>query len=238
MRVPVAAPFLALTLPLLALLPPQAAVADEHASQLSTLTVMGEGTVEATPDLATISLGVTTQGESAAAAMAANTAALQAVMDRLVAAGIEARDIQTSNLSLNPNWTPSADGTQSVITGYIASNQVSVRVRDITKVGPVLDAVIADGANTLNGIAFGLQDDSALRDEARTEAVQDARARAQTLAGAAGVQLKRIVSISETGGFMPPQPMYRMEAAMAGDVPVSGGEVGVSASVTVVYEIE
>ncbi|MEY4981928.1 MAG: hypothetical protein RIR62_194 [Pseudomonadota bacterium] len=234
MRVPVAIPLLMLSM---ALFPVPPAWADSHAA-LSTLTVTGEGMAEATPDLATISMGVTTQGDSAAAAMAANTAALQAVMDRLVAAGIEARDIQTSNLSLNPNWTQSADGSQSVISGYIASNQVTVRVRDVAKVGPVLDAAVADGANTLNGISFGLQDDSALREEARTEAVADARARAQTLAGAAGVQLKRIVSIAEGGGFAPPQPMYRMEAAMAGDVPVAGGEVGVTASVTVIYEIE
>lgn len=206
---------------------------------MSTLTVTGQGQAEVAPDLATVSLGVTTQGSSAGAAMAANTAALSAVMDRLAASGIEARDIQTSNLSLNPDWLHSPDGsTAPRITGYTASNQVSVRVRDISRVGEVLDAVIADGANTLNGIAFGVQDDSALQDEARTEAVQDARSRAQTLAAAAGVQLKRIVSISESGGMSAPVPMYRMEAAMADAVPVAAGEVGIIAGVTVVYEIE
>lgn len=234
MRVPVVMPALAL---MLAFASPGAARAEDPAK--ASLTVTGQGMVDAVPDLATVSLGVTTQDASAAAAMAANSAALAAVMERLSAAGIEARDIQTSNLSLNPNWQHSPDGsTPPTITGYVASNQLTVRVRDIARLGAVLDAAISDGANTLNGIAFGMQDDAALLDEARTRAVQDARSRAQTLAGAAGVQLKRIVSITEGGGYAPPMPMYRMEAAMAPDVPVAQGEIGIGASVTVVYEIE
>jgi uncharacterized protein YggE len=234
MRIPVVLPALTMALAMAG----AAAQAEEHET-MSTLTVTGQGQVEAAPDLATVSLGVTTQGATAAQAMAANNAALSAVLERLAAAGIEARDVQTSNLSLNPNWQQPYDGSSPpVIDGYIASNQLAVRVRDIARTGEVLDAVIADGANTLNGITFGLQDDSALQDEARTEAVQDARARAQTLAAAAGVQLKRIVSISEQGGYAPPMPMYRMEAAASAPVPVAAGEVGVTAGVTVVYEVE
>lgn len=207
--------------------------------QTGTISVTGEGRAEAAPDLATVSLGVTTQGENAAAAMAANTSALNAVMQRLTDAGIEARDIQTSNLSLNPNWQATPDGTRSEIVGYIASNMVTVRVREMEKVGPVLDAVVADGANTLNGISFGFQDEKPLLDRARTDAVQDARARAQLLANAAGVTLGRVLSITEGGSYAPPMPMYRMEAAAdAGAVPVSGGEVALAASVTMVYEIE
>lgn len=236
MRVPVVMPAIALLLALpLGFAGP--ARAGDH--DRPSLTVTGQGMVEAVPDLATVSLGVTTQGDSAAAAMAANSAALSAVMDRLAASGIEARDIQTSNLSLSPNWVHGADGSEPPrIAGYVAANQVSVRVRDLARLGEVLDAAIADGANTLNGIAFGMQDDAALLDEARAAAVQDARARAQTLAGAAGVQLKRIVSITEAGGIAPPLPMYRMEATLASDVPVAQGEIGITASVTLVYEIE
>lgn len=234
MRVPVVTPAFVLMLSLASL---GAARADEPAKP--SLTVTGQGMVEAVPDLATVSLGVTTQDASAAAAMAANSSALSAVMERLSATGIEPRDIQTSNLSLNPNWQHSPDGSAPPrITGYVATNQVTVRVRDVARLGAVLDAAIGDGANTLNGITFGMQDDAALQDEARTRAVQDARSRAQVLAGAAGVQLKRIVSITEGGGYAPPMPMYRMEAAMAADVPVAQGEIGIGASVTVIYEIE
>ena len=216
---------------------PAVASADSHMTAPATITVTGEGIVAAVPDLATVSLGVTMQGDTAAAAMAAGNTALQAVLERLKAAGIEDRDLQTSNLSLNPNWQ-SGDGTTApVIVGYIASNILSVRVRDLDKLGAVLDAVVTDGANTLNGISFGLADPDPVLDEARGEAVADARGRAELLVGAAGVKLGRILSIAESGGMMPmPAPMFRMEAA-SDAVPVAGGEVGMSASVTITYEI-
>lgn len=203
----------------------------------ATITVTGEGTVTAVPDLATVSLGVTTQGETAAEAMAANTAALTAVLDRVKAAGVEDRDIQTSTLNLNPNWSNSDGSSMPVIQGYVATNVLQIRVRDLPKLGEVLDAAITDGANTLNGISFGLAEPEPAMDEARKAAVAKARARAELLTGAAGVGLGRIVSISESG-YMPPMPMYRMEAALAdAPVPVEGGEVGVSASVSITWEI-
>jgi hypothetical protein len=203
---------------------------------LPQITVTGEGRVEAPPDMATVSLGVTTQGDTAAAAMAANSAAVQAVLDRLTAAGIAARDMQTSGLSLNAQFSNYDSSRQPEIQGYVAVNMVTVRVRALETLGPVLDAAVADGANTLNGLAFGLADpDPALR-EARSRAVQDARARAEVLAAAAGVTLGRVLSITEFGGYAQPQPMYRAEAAMSA-VPVAGGEVGLSVSATVVWEI-
>lgn len=206
----------------------------------ATITVTGEGQVAAAPDLATISLGVTTQGKTAGEAMDANSAALAAVVTRLKAAGIEDRDVQTSNLSLNPNWQQN-DGTQApVIVGYVATNVLTVRVRALEKLGTVLDSAITDGANTLNGISFGLDNPEPELDKARVEAVKAAKARAELLVGAAGVTLGRVVSISEAGGYVPPMPMpmYRMEADMAAAVPVEGGEVGLIASVTVVFEIK
>lgn len=205
----------------------------------ATITVTGEGDVAATPDQAVVSMGVTSQGETAAEAMAASSAALTAVLERLKAAGIEGKDIQTSTLNLNPNWVLSSDGSAApTIDGYVASNVLSVRVRALEGLGGVLDAVIADGANSLNGISFGLADPDPLLDEARRQAVADARARAELLVAAAGAQLGRIVSISESGGMAPPMPMYRMEAAMgAPPVPVEGGEVGLAASVTITWEI-
>ena len=204
----------------------------------ATITVSAEGHVAVSPDLATITLGVTTQGDTAAEAMRSNSTALGAVLDRLRGAGIEDRDLQTSNLSLNPNWQGQNDGAAPQIMGYIASNMLTVRVRDLDKVGEVLDAVVSDGANTLNGISFDLADPDPAMDKARTNAVLTARARAELLATAAGVKLGQILSISEGGGMSSPQPMYRMQADMVGSaVPVAGGEVGISASVTMVFAI-
>lgn len=202
------------------------------------ITVTGTGTVEAVPDIATLSIGVTTQGETAAAALSANSAALDAVMARLAAAGIEARDMQTSNLSLNPNWTgyDSASVAGPTIAGYVASNMLTIRVRALGSLGSVLDAAVADGANTLNGLTFGLVDPEPALNAARQEAVADARARAELLAAAAGVKLGRVLSISEGMAPIDPVPMLRAEAS-ATEVPVAGGELGLSASVTILYQI-
>ena len=203
------------------------------------ITVTGTGTVEAAPDIATLSIGVTSQGDTAAAALSANSTALEAVMARLTAAGIEARDMQTSNLSINPNWTgyDSASVTGPVISGYVATNMLTIRVRQLDGLGAVLDAAVADGANTLNGLSFGLADPEPALNEARKEAVADARARAELLATAAGVKLGGILSISETQAYSEPVPMFRADASAA-PVPVAGGELGLSANVTILYKIE
>ncbi len=203
----------------------------------ATITVTGEGVVEAAPDIATISLGVTTEGKTAVEAMAANSAALTAVLDRLRAAGIEERDLQTSNLTLNPNWVGYDSGKAPTISGYTASNMLTVRVRALASLGTVLDSAITDGANTLNGVTFGLAEPRPAVDAARKEAVADAVARATLLVEAAGAKLGKVVSIAESGGFAQPMPMFRMEASADSAVPVAGGEVGLTASVTMVFEI-
>lgn len=204
----------------------------------ATITVTGEGSVEGAPDMAVLSLGVTTEGDTAAEAMAANTAALTAVLERLKAAGIAERDVQTANLSLNPNWTGYDSGATPRIASYSANNQVMVRIRDLPKLGEVLDAAVRDGANTLNGLTFGLSNPRPAMDEARAKAVGDAKARATLLVEAAGAKLGRIVSISENGGYSQPAPMFRATAAeAAAPVPVEGGELATTATVTVVYEI-
>ncbi len=201
------------------------------------ITVTGEGKVEAAPDLATITLGVTTQGATAAEAMAANAEALAKVLENLRAAGIAERDLQTSGLNLNPLWTHH-EGQPPRIEGFQASNMLTVRVRALDGLGDVLDAAVKDGANTLNGLDFGIAAPEPLLDEARRLAVADARRRAEVLAGAAGVTLGPVVAITESTGIAPPAPMYRMEAASLGaGVPVAGGEVALSAQVTVVWEL-
>ncbi len=216
----------------LSLVPLTAALAET-----ASLTVTGMATVETTPDLATLSLGVTTNGATAGAAMAANSDALAAVIARLKATGVEDRDIQTTNLSLNPNWVTNATGTASEIKGYIATNMVSVRIRALDKTGAVLDAAIADGANAMNGLYFGLQDPRPSEDQARKLAVADAVARATLLSEAAGTKLGPILSINE-GSMAPPVPgpMYRMTDA-ASAVPVEAGALGISAFVTIVFKI-
>ena len=207
------------------------------AETVPTLTVTGTGTVESVPDLATVSLGVTTNGATAGAAMAANTEALATVIARLKAAGVEDRDIQTSNLSLNPNWVMNASGTASEVQGYVANNMVTVRIRALDKTGVVLDAAIADGANSLNGLSFGLQNPRPQQDEARKKAVADAIAIATLLAEASGTKLGPILSMQEGSTIEPiPGPMYRSMAEDA-PVPVEAGAVDVTAAVTIVFHI-
>jgi uncharacterized protein len=201
-----------------------------------TISVTGTGTVESAPDMATLMIGVTTQGATAAEALGANTAATEAVIARLTASGIEARDMQTSNLSLGPDYSKYDSSAGGVPSSYIASNMLTVRVRALDTTGTVLDAAVTDGANTLNGLIFGLADPEPAYNEARKEAVADAKAKAELLAAAAGVTLGPVLSISDQGAMTDPAPMYRQEAS-ASAVPVVGGELGLIANVSVTYAI-
>jgi uncharacterized protein len=205
------------------------------------ISVTGEGRINVAPDMATVTLGVTTEADTAKAAMDANSAQLSAAIAALKAAGIEDKDIQTTGLSLGPRYDynrTKSDGTAQ-ITGFVASNNVTVRVRALAGLGEVLDAVVTDGANTLNGVAFGLQDPDPALDAARKDAVADARRKAELYAAAAGVTLGAIQSISEQSGYAPPMPMALAEASFAKDasVPVAAGEVGVTAQVSIVWLI-
>jgi len=202
------------------------------------ITVTGEGRVDAAPDMATISLGVTSQGDTAAAAMAANSQALSRVLANLRAAGIEDRDLQTTGLALSPDWRGADDGSAPRIVGYIASNMLTVQVRALDGLGAVLDAAVKDGANTVDGLSFGLADPEPVLDEARRRAVAVATHRAMLLTEAAGVSLGAVAAISEGGGSFAPAPMFAKAADMtAAVVPVASGEVSMSASVTMVWEI-
>jgi uncharacterized protein YggE len=207
------------------------------AADTALITVTGEGSVEAKPDMATINLGVSTEGATAAEAMAANSVQLGAVLEQLRAAGIEDRDLQTSGLSLSPNWQQPQGEMTPRIVGFLAMNQLTVRVRDLEGLGGVLERTIKDGANTFNGMTFGLADPVPVLNEARKRAVADAMARARLLSGAAGVTLGPVVSITEGGGLGGPIPMFRMSAEVASPVPVAAGEISTTASVTMVFEL-
>ena len=198
------------------------------------ISVTGVGEVMAAPDMATISIGVTNTAPTAKEAMDQTSASLAAVLANLKAAGIEARDLQTSGLSLQPEWTNSDTG-QNTIQAYTARNQVTVIVRALAGLGAVLDAAVKDGANTLHGVTFGVADPAPLLDEARLRAVADARHRAEVLTGAAGMRLGQIASMSE--GFAPaPQGGVMFRAAMD-SVPVEAGELSFSVNVSMVWQV-
>ncbi|GFE51986.1 membrane protein [Roseobacter cerasinus] len=200
------------------------------------ITVTGVGTVEMVPDMATLSLGVTEQAERAADAMTATSGAVAAVLDRLEQAGISPLDVQTDQLSLQPVWSDYNSDSRR-ITGFTATNMLTVRVRDLDGLGRVLDLVISDGANRFNGLSFGLQDPKPAQDAARAAAVADAMDRARQLAEAAGVALGDIRSISEHDGVARPQMMEMALSRAAADVPIAQGELSISAQVNMVFDI-
>ena len=218
-------------------LPLMAPLAGTALAEGATVNVIGEVTLQATPDMATVMLGVSTDGETAAATLSANNAAVTAVLKRLADAGIEDRDLQTSNLSLNPNWVGYDSGSMPSIANYTAMNMLNVRVRDLSQLGMILDVSVMDGANTLNGITFELSDPRPVMDEARKAAFADAKARAELLVAAAGGKLGAIVSITETPNYASGSPMFRSDAAAASPVPVATGQIGMAASVSVTFEL-
>lgn len=203
----------------------------------SRLTVTGEGDARVAPDQATVQLGVTTQAESAAAAMRQNSEQQTGVIAALTDAGIEAADIQTSGLNLTP-MVDYGEGRAPRVTGYQANNMVSVRVRDVPRLGEVLDAIVTAGANEINGISFTRDDSQATEDEARRVAVADARHKAEVLAEAAGLTLGRLVSLRDAEAPQGPQPMM-MQARMEADakVPVAPGELSMTAQVHAEYAL-
>ncbi len=209
------------------------------AQEARRIVVNGHGVVETVPDMATISMGVVSEAKTAGDAMAKNSDAVAAVLKQLAEAGIESRDIQTNNLSLSPRWDnrSSSVSGQPKINGFIATNTVSVRVRDLAQLGGVLDAVVQNGANSFHGLSFGLQDMAPAQNEARVAAIKDAMAKAQLYATAAGVELGDVVSISD-GAVRSVGPVM-MEADMMRSmaVPVAQGELSVTADVTVVFGI-
>lgn len=206
-----------------------------------TLTVTATGEAAAAPDMATVSVGVTTEAAGAAEAMAANAATMTAVLARLAEQGIADRDLQTAQLSLQPRWEgrPSRDDAPPQVVGYIASNQLMVRVRDLSALGRVLEAALDDGANSLGGLSFSVADAAALKAEARRRAVAGAREAAEVLAEAAGVSLGAVEEIVEGGGGRPaPFGVARMEMAASDAIPVAPGEIDVAATVTITWTVE
>lgn len=210
------------------------------------ISINGLGEVSAAPDTAFITSGVTTQGTTAREALDANTAAMSELIETLKASGIEARDIQTSGFSVNPNYVYSdardANGYQlpPKINGYQVYNTVNVRVREMAKLGSVLDRAVTVGANTINGVSFSVANPAPLYDEARKMAFADARRKAELYATVAGEKLGDLENISETQGYNQPMPqmMRAVADSAAAAVPVEGGELTFQINVQVTWEFE
>ncbi len=207
------------------------------AAEPRTIAMPGHGEVKAAPDQVQITAGVMTSDPTAAQALTTNTARMKGVFGALEKMGVPARNIQTTNFSVSPQYTGGNNNERPRLTGYQVHNNVSVRLDDVTKLGAALDALVTAGANQMNGINFSIRDPAPMLAKARAEAIADAKLRAETYARAAGVTLGPIQSINEGGGAMPPQPMYRAMAVQAdSSVPVAAGEESVAADVSVVWE--
>jgi hypothetical protein len=210
----------------------------EATVQGTLLTISAEGKVSGRPDMATINLGVTTEAQTAQAAMAANARQAAALIAALRHAGIGERDIQTANISVNPQQQYH-DNEPPVITGYQANNSVTAKIRNIDNTGRVIDAAVAAGGNTINGVYFSYQNPDAQTDAARRDAVANARHRAELYAQALNMHVVRIVAVSEGSAYSPPtpMPMARMAAAEAAPTPVQIGEVDTTANINVTFEL-
>jgi len=208
-----------------------------------TLTANGEGIAYVTPDIAIVSIGVTTRGATAAEALAANSKDLAAVITSIKGEGVAEKDIGTSGLSIYPVYEQPTDGQPQVeapkILGYNVTNEVRVTIRDISKSGGILDKVVSAGANQVNGITFDNADRTASQDDAIAAAIADARRKAEVMAKAAGVKLVRITNVQASvgGGMMPMYARADMMSAAAPPVPVMPGQQQVNGNATVTWEI-
>jgi uncharacterized protein YggE len=204
----------------------------------ASISVTGEATVSVPPDLAQVEAGVTSDAKTAREASEANNAAMGKLLLALKAANIDQKDVQTSRLSLQPQYTPNRAGP-AAIAGYRASNRVTVRLHDVTKVAGIIDTLVGAGATDIGGINFMVSQASKLLDEARTQAIADARRKAEIYAKAAGVTLGEPQSISEEGSGAPMFPSGKMVAGgMAAAAPVAQGEETLSVTVSVSWAIK
>lgn len=208
------------------------------------LTLSAEGETHAAPDRAVITLGVGARADTAADAMRQDAARMSAVMAALRAAGLADRDIQTSDLSLNPEYarglsSPGGGDQPLKLTGYAADNQIAVTVRDLARLGSVLDAAVAAGADHVDGISFGLNAPKAAEDTARRAAVAALRDKAELYAAAAGLHLGRLMALSEGGGYQPGpvRPMMMRANLGAAPIPIAAGDLDVRIEVNGDYEL-
>ncbi len=213
----------------------------EEAKLLRSISLSGHGEVRMVPDMAMVTVGVVSSAPAARDALDANTKSMAAIMAALKTAQIEMRDVQTSNFTVNPRYDYGQNnGQPPKMVGYDVSNNVTVTVRKLENLGAVLDEMVSAGSNQINGVSFQVSKPEAATDEARKLAVEDAQRKAKIYAGATGVALGNIVSISEGGGYQPPTPVFAkaMRSEGAADVPMAQGEQAIGADVNIVWEIK
>jgi uncharacterized protein YggE len=216
--------------------------AQESKSMPRLISLTGHGEVKARPDMAVVNVGVMTQAATAGEALTQNTEAMNKILASLKASGIQAKDVQTSNFMVNPRYQYDQNNAQPPrLIGYDVSNTVSVSIRKLDSLGAVLDNVVGEGSNQINGVMFAIADDEKFTDEARKLAVADAERKAKLFADTARITLGQIMSVSE-GNYQPPQPIpygkaVRAEAAQSA-VPIAEGEQTVAIDVNIAWEIK
>jgi len=203
------------------------------------ITVSGHAKKTAKPDLAQIDIGLYSEGATVAAVQSDNSAKMNAVIAAIKALGVKDADIQSSNYNLQPKFDYT--NSKQTLTGYTLTQSVGVKLRDLTKVGDVIDKSVAAGANQVNSLQFTIDDPTALQDSTRIDAIKDARTKANALADALGLHIVKVVTFSESGGVTPPMPyasdMVAMKSA-AGAVPtIQAGSLDVDMTVAVTFEV-
>jgi len=222
---------------MIAALPASALAADNTPPQ-RTIIVTGEGEVLGKPDQAHIAAAVVNQAPTAEAAAQENATAMNRVLSAVAALGIPPNLIQTSNYSVQPQYSNATIAANRNITAYQATNQVTITLTDLSKLGTVSDTLVRSGANQLGGVAFTIADPKPLADRARTAAVNDARAKAQTLANAAGVRLGPLLTIQEGPGVFQPTPFAARAAIGVSETPIAVGEEPIIVAVTLTFVIQ
>ncbi len=219
------------------------ALAHEDHEQPRTISITAEGVVETAPDIVEITAGVVSEAKSAKEALQANTESMTKVVAAMKEEGIAARDLQTTDFSVQPVYEthhePENGRTTRTLTGYEVVNQVHLTVHEIGKLGAILDKLVSLGANKIDDISFGLDDPAEQKDEARKKAMKAAIAKAELYAEAAGAKLGKVMSISENDYTpMPKRSAMRMEVMDAAPVPIEGGTTATSIQLNVTWELE
>ncbi|MCL4767615.1 MAG: SIMPL domain-containing protein [Hyphomicrobiaceae bacterium] len=213
---------------------PPAAAAEQPGQRR--ISISASATVTAEPDIALISTGVVSEAQTAREALERNTAAMRRLIEGLKAAGIEGRDIQTTSFNVEPRYEQAKDGRPPAIVGYRVLNDVRITTRDIGRLGEVLDRAVTLGANQIGGIQFEVSKSETLKDEARREAMANARRRAQLFAAAAGVELGEVLRIEEDVQEDGPRPVPYARALKA-SVPIERGTATLEARVSVTWAL-
>lgn len=203
-----------------------------------TIAISAEGKVTALPDIATISVGVQTENKAVSAAQKENSAKMNAIIEKVKSFSVASEDIKTSNYSIYPQYDY-VNGRQ-IERGYMVTQNIDVKVRNLDKIGDILAAVGDLGANQVGGVAFTIDEPEDLRQQARLKALEAAKKKAQALADAAGVKLGKVVGFSENEGYVPSPMYYAKDSAMGmggGTPSIQSGSQDVIVNVTVLYEI-